>query len=502
MKTRKLFMGMWALAWAGAGAAFFGLRADNARLRVEMPEAVHAAAVKAKVNAASGIIATARQSGEDDDDWKAAWRGFCRKLAPEMVPQLLVKTGTAAPADRDWMLTQLLGRWTEVKGVAAMRYAQAHLSADSATEVLRQWAMVDPRAATAWAQAQPAGPARDQFLVATLFWLAGKDPPAAMAVLPDIVATQAQGNISLTTRAYTRVDALAAIFYQWTLNDSAGAMAQAEQLPFGWQRNAAVQGIADSGGGADPLGVLTWANGKVETLSYMVSAVLDGILWRLTENDPTGTLNLVLQMPEGKVKSVDLGTVMGHWAEIDAPSAVTAAENLTEGKKPSDWVSLVVRQWAWQDPQAAAAYVKAMPEGPGRDQAVAAFVDTWAQAEPAVAGQWALTLPEGAERASALKSVVDHWVNDGEAEDSAQWLEGVPAGASRDTAVAEYARLVSPTYPMLAGPLVEGLGDEDARDKAIVQVAESWLKLNRPEAESWLAGTSLPEEEKAKLLGK
>jgi len=203
------------------------------------------------------------------------------------------------------MLTQLLGRWTEVKAWRRCVTAQAHLSADSATEVLRQWAMVDPRAATAWAQAQPAGPARDQFLVATFVLAGGEGSASGDAVLPDIVATQAQGNISLTTRAYTRVDALAAIFYQWTLNDSAGAMAQAEQLPFGWQRNAACRELQTVAGGGS-VGVLTWANGKVETLSYMVSAVLDGILWRLTENDPHRDVNLVLQMPEGKVKSVDL----------------------------------------------------------------------------------------------------------------------------------------------------------------------------------------------------
>jgi len=115
---------------------------------------------------------------------------------------------------------------------------------------------------------------------------------------------------------------------------------------------------------------------------------------------------------------------------------------------------------AWQDPQAAAAYVKAMPRGRTRPGG-GGFCDTWAQAEPRWRGSGA-DVAGGRRAGVSVEIVVDHWVNDGEAETRRSGWRACRRGVAGHGG-GGVCQLVSPTYPMLAGPLVEGLGDEDAR---------------------------------------
>ena len=83
-----------------------------------------------------------------------------------------------------------------------------------------------------------------------------------------------------------------------------------------------------------------------------------------------------------------------------------------------------------------------------------------------------------------------------------QWLQTLPAGASREAAVQAYVSQLAYSSPELAAPWAETLTDENLRNNQIENVARRWLETDRPAAEAWLAKVNLPDDRKQRLLGK
>jgi hypothetical protein len=91
------------------------------------------------------------------------------------------------------------------------------------------------------------------------------------------------------------------------------------------------------------------------------------------------------------------------------------------------------------------------------------------------------------------------WAN-GDATAAGQWLQTLPAGATREAAVLSYVECIVSSSPELAAPWVETLTDPIRRNSQIEYVAGQWLQLDRPAAETWLNKVNLPEDQKKELL--
>jgi hypothetical protein len=81
-----------------------------------------------------------------------------------------------------------------------------------------------------------------------------------------------------------------------------------------------------------------------------------------------------------------------------------------------------------------------------------------------------------------------------------QWLQGLPAGASRESAVQAYVSQLTQASPELAAPWAETLTDQNTRFNQMENVARRWLDTDRPAAEAWLAKVNLPDDRKQGLL--
>jgi hypothetical protein len=80
------------------------------------------------------------------------------------------------------------------------------------------------------------------------------------------------------------------------------------------------------------------------------------------------------------------------------------------------------------------------------------------------------------------------------------WLGTLPAGQSRDTAVAAYTRRVASTDPQTAAQWAETIANESIRNSQLESVASAWLRTDASRATSWITNSSLPDDVKARLL--
>ena len=106
-----------------------------------------------------------------------------------------VESMDAGRSDREFLLLAVVGRWAELDGAAAMRYAEEQLEGDLRAGVMTNaaaaWAETDPAKALAWYRAREAdgtlgstiGSAATTLLAPIFQELANRDPEAAMSEL-------------------------------------------------------------------------------------------------------------------------------------------------------------------------------------------------------------------------------------------------------------------------------------------------------------------------------
>ena len=106
---------------------------------------------------------------------------------------------------------------------------------------------------------------------------------------------------------------------------------------------------------------------------------------------------------------------------------------------------------------------------------------------------------EGTLRENAARDLISNWARE-DSTAAAAWLQTLPAGASRESAVQAYVAQLTYSSPELAAPWAETLTDENARFSQIENIARRWLEADRPAAEAWLAKVNLPDDRKQRLL--
>jgi ABC-type proline/glycine betaine transport system substrate-binding protein len=76
----------------------------------------------------------------------------------------------------------------------------------------------------------------------------------------------------------------------------------------------------------------------------------------------------------------------------------------------------------------------------------------------------------------------------------------LPAGKSRESAISSFVSRLSYSAPDVAAPWANAIADDNQRYNQIENVARNWLRSDPQSAKAWLAGTSLPEERKVRIL--
>jgi hypothetical protein len=83
---------------------------------------------------------------------------------------------------------------------------------------------------------------------------------------------------------------------------------------------------------------------------------------------------------------------------------------------------------------------------------------------------------------------------------TATWLQSMPAGKTRDSAVSQFVNNISYSEPQLAAAWAEAIADERSRQSQMENTARHWMNQDATAARAWIEKCSLPEEAKQRLL--
>lgn len=102
-------------------------------------------------------------------------------------------------------------------------------------------------------------------------------------------------------------------------------------------------------------------------------------------------------------------------------------------------------------------------------------------------------------RTDALKIAVQFWYRVDPAA-AIQWMQSLPVGPSKDTAVIGISLGKSYSDPQAAMNMASEIADSDIRTEAQKNVVEEWSWRDPAAATQWINRSSLPEDVKTQLL--
>lgn len=150
------------------------------------------------------------------------------------------------------------------------------------------------------------------------------------------------------------------------------------------------------------------------------------------------------------------------------------------------------------DPARARQWVSQLQSVNARKTANSAIAQGWALDDPAAAARWAASLPAD-ERGNAVGGAARLWAKE-DPKAAGDFLNSL-GGAMRDEAVGFFSVTLAYEDSSLAFTWAATISDLSLRQKSEETIASEWLKQNPVAARDWIQNSSLPEAEKARLLG-
>ncbi len=237
---------------------------------------------------------------------------------------------------------------------------------------------------------------------------------------------------------------------------------------------------------------------------------------QLAEKDLPQALKWTEQLPPGAARQQALLSLMDRWAPNDPAAAVAYAAAETEGQGRADLLRRTVGIWSLVDSSAALAWIKDRPPGeersavaadalrsikefdpqrslawldlidnPGmRNHAAAEVVQEMAKGDGAAAAQFAARLPPEAQP-EAFHSVVRGWAFDNP-DSAGGWINTLPTGHARDSAIEAYVSVVDGMDAGLATRWAMAIEEPALRNQTVSGAFKRWV-LEKPDAAAaWL----------------
>jgi len=212
--------------------------------------------------------------------------------------------------------------------------------------------------------------------------------------------------------------------------------------------------------------------------------------------DPVAALTWAGQAPKDSGRFARSGAIMGWWKNDPGAAEDYVASHLATLK---DWqvASTLAANIFSEDPERARKWVSELPNEDARKQATSMLAIQLGFSDPAAATKWSATL-QAEQRTTALAESVGTWAQE-DPTAAGQWL-GAYDGPGRDEAVQNFTLNVASKDPETALSWAATISDPKLRGSTEQQIAGDWLRQNPQAATSWIQNSSLPLEEKTRLL--
>ncbi|MGI8890733.1 MAG: hypothetical protein ACR2G0_08120 [Chthoniobacterales bacterium] len=212
--------------------------------------------------------------------------------------------------------------------------------------------------------------------------------------------------------------------------------------------------------------------------------------------DPAAALSWAQHHPDGNGNLALQGALNGWWKkDPKAAEAYVAAQAGTNGDK------FMARSFAGMlfsaDPEHAREWISQLPSASVRAEANSAIAQYWALENPQAAAAWATDLPAD-EQGNSIGGIAYIWGKQ-DAKAAGDFLNSL-GGSVRDQAVASFSASLAYQEPANAFTWAATISDPNLRQTSLDAVAGDWLKNDRMAAVAWIQKSSLPTEEKNRLL--
>ncbi|HEX4667542.1 MAG TPA: hypothetical protein VH207_13170 [Chthoniobacterales bacterium] len=212
--------------------------------------------------------------------------------------------------------------------------------------------------------------------------------------------------------------------------------------------------------------------------------------------DPVAALDWARQAAQKGERFAMSGAILG-WSKNDPQAAEAYVASHLATREDWQLAGTLAGNMFQEDPERAKKWASQLPNEEARRQADHMIAIQWAFSDPAAATQWSSNLPR-AERTTTLGESMGLWaLQDPTA--AAKWL-GQYEGPGRDEAVQTFSLNVAPKDPATALSWAATIADPKLRASAEEQLAGDWLKRDRHAATGWIQNSSLPADEKSRLL--
>ncbi len=384
--------------------------------------------------------------------------------------------------------------------------------------VLQGWGEVDPRSALAWAAQLPGG-VRADALSTAVGMLALQDPKAAIDYLNTVSNPNDRNNLmgviasnwgkvnptealawvddNVTGQAHDKT--VLSLLNQLSQTDPAQAATLLDHLPAGMQDQGIAQ-IANNWAMQDLKGAMGWVQGLPEGANpnAAIKQLEVSLINTLTNADPAQAAAYVQTIQGNPLYGRLVEQVAANWVGSDPQAAMTWAQSLPMDQGGYNAVLQVITQYTNKDPQAAWNLATGLPEGQLRDQTMNNVFGKWVARDPAQAANLLPNLPDALQTA-ATAQLTQTWLRQNP-QAAEQWVNTLPAGVSRDQAVAQIISIEGANDLPTAYTWAATIGNDNTRFSQIRQVMQQWAQKDPNAAAAAAQNANVSDQQRATLL--
>jgi hypothetical protein len=323
-----------------------------------------------------------------------------------------------------------------------------------------------------------------------------RDPELAIALLDEV------------PNEFGRSILVNSIGSTWAESDLKAALAWANQQTDSKIKNKIIVGV-----------ISIWAKTNFEAaLAYVQSlppgASQDGLISlafsqaAFKANSVQGAIAMMQSLPAGRTKDLAASGISSSMSQAPTTAEPQAAMDIATGIGDSEMrtnaQANVILRWFARDRAAAMQCMQSLPVGPTRDLAamyIASDLSMRKIEDRPAAVNMASGIGDTKMRTDTLKIAVQFWYRVDPAA-SIQWMQTLPVGPTKDSAVIGISLGKSYADPQAAMNMASGIADSDIRTEAQEEIVEEWSMKDPAAVTQWINSSSLPQDVKTQLLAK
>jgi hypothetical protein len=313
----------------------------------------------------------------------------------------------------------------------------------------------------------------------------------------ELAPAEAFARISEMPESMSKVECIRSVVPFYAKKDIGAATGAAVKMNPGRSRNEAVQMIAEIRARDDGKAAVKWVNELPD--GFPKAQALHDIYFIWVHLDPAGISSTVQALPPGDTRNALIMNVAGDWAAKDPASAIKWAEALPEESEKETALATLAESWADTDPMAAAQFAIKLSPPDLRERAVLATLERWATQDPTKALSWTLKSSDETLKAHGVARILNTYVPVAP-EAAGRWVEQLPAGAVRESAIGSYVEAVRMWNPGVGARLALLTADASEREQRVEPCIVLWLAWDPAAAKLWLKGTDFSDAIKNRWL--